>query len=315
MKGSIGLKTLMMMSSLLLFAGKFGYSKEIEPQIQYFVQDKYLQNLPSAYAELTPEEKETKWGMEYQIGRGFAHHLDLYRAITAFRRAEILLPEEMEKEKRELEYQILLSYYLGRRYQDVEKTFSRSGLASTPIDFPPFHDLLVILYDTYLQLEEKEKREQILAILQSHFPKTAQDLMVYTSLTKADFPALQQNNSKEIQKFLRDYENQKKSSQLAIILNGILPGAGYLYLGQLPTAITAILVNALFIFATIYFFRRRPIAVAIIFLGFEIGWYFGGIQGGALQTKLYNERVYEQLAKPIMNKNDLFPIYQLEYGF
>lgn len=316
--GSIGSKTLFIVKSSLLFlTGCQFINKEITPQIQYAVQDKYLQSLSSPFSEPTEKEKETGWGMEYAIGRGFAKQLDLYRAITAFRRAEFLLPPEKDREKQEIQYQILLSYYLGRRFQDGEKVFSEGTLMAIPADSPLFHDLLVILYDTYSELDEREKADYILNMAKEHFPETASNLSLYTALNKADFSTLATfcSGKEELLKFLKDYKALQKSPKFAAALNGILPGAGYFYLGQLSTAITALLVNGLFIFAAIHFFRKRPIALAIIFLSFELGWYFGGIQGGGMQAKLYNERTYENLAKPLMNKHGLFPIYQLKNGF
>lgn len=312
--GLIGLKTLIATTSLLLLSSCNFLSKEIKPKIQYAVQDKYLQSLASPFRELTQEEKETGWGMEYLIGQGFAKQLDLYRAITAFRRAEFLLPGEKEEQMREIQYQTLLAYYLGRRFQEVEKNFSENLLSTTPADSPIFHDLLVILYDTYTQLKETEKADHILQIVKENFSETYENLTLYTALNQADIGALSVQKE-EIETFLKTYESEAKSPKIAAGLNAILPGAGYFYLGQISTAVTALIVNALFIFAAIHFFRKRPIAVAIIFLSFELGWYFGGIQGGGLGAKLYNERKYESLAKPIMNKHGLFPIYQLKYGF
>ena len=60
--------------------------------MSYAVQDKYLLSLPSPFEPLSEEEKAQDWGKEIQIGFSFAHELDLYQAITAFKRAEFLLP-------------------------------------------------------------------------------------------------------------------------------------------------------------------------------------------------------------------------------
>ena len=46
--------------------------------------------------DLSEEEKQTTWGQEYQIGQHFAKQIDLYRAITAFKRAEALLTSDIE---------------------------------------------------------------------------------------------------------------------------------------------------------------------------------------------------------------------------
>ncbi len=304
----IGFGTLIAIS-LSFLMGYNHLSKEIEPQIHYSIQDRYLKALPTPFLALSDAEQETQWGSEYLIGMHFARDLDFYRAITAFRRAEILT--QSEERKLEMQYEILLNYYLGRRYKEVEHAFDESDLSQISVDFSAFQDLLVILYDTYFQLDETEKSSHILGIIEQHDPKLHQNLILYSALQKADLPAVEKMSPA----LFKAYKEQKKSPKTAAMLNAILPGSGYFYLGQLQTALTALLMNGLFIAAAVYFFRRRPIAAAIIFLGFEAGWYFGGLQGGSSQGKLYNERVYEQIVTPYMNHEGIFPIYQLKHAF
>jgi len=279
-------------------------ASELKPKIEYTVHERYLKSLPSPFAALSSNEKETQWGSEYLIGMYFAKNLDFYRAITAFRRAEILTTSD--ERKLEAQYEILLNYYLGKRYREAEQTFDESNLSSVTTDFSAFHDLLVILFDTYYQLENPEKAAHILNILAESAPDTHKTLLQYTALKEAknlDHPVWDA------------YQAHRKSPLIAPLLNAIIPGTGYLYLGQIQTASTALLVNGLFIAAAIYFFRRKAYAAALIFLSFEAGWYFGGIQGGKGGAKLYNERIYEQIAIPYMNREGIFPIYQLKNAF
>jgi len=305
--GSIGSSFLTIVISLL--SGPLLAKNPIEPKLFYSVQDRYLQALESPFQELEASEKNTSWGSETVIGNHFAQNLDFYRAITAFRRAEILTEDEMRKQ--ELQYKILLSYYLGRRYKEVEQTFETSLLSQVPKEFPPFHDLLVILYDTYLQLDQPEKSAHILQLTQQHFPQTHEKLLLYTALKTANLAQIQELAPE----LAKAYKEKEKSRSRAVCLNAIVPGSGYFYLGLYQTSLTAFLMNALFLTAALYFFKRRPIAAAIIFLGFEAGWYFGGISGARMQTKLYNERVYEQIVCPTMNREGIFPVYQLKNGF
>lgn len=287
-----------------LSATSFLVASEIEPKIEYTVHERYLKSLPSPFSPLTPEEKETQWGSEYTIGMHFAKNLDFYRAITAFRRAEILTTSD--ERKLEAQYETLLNYYLGKRYKEAEQAFDESNLATVSINFPAFHDLLVILYDTYYQQMSPEKTAHILNLISEFFPDTHKNLLQYTSLKEAknvDHP------------IWIAYQENKKSPLIAPLLNALIPGTGYLYLGQIQTAITALLVNGLFIAAAIFFFKRKAYAAALIFLSFEAGWYFGGIHGGKTGAKFYNERIYEQIATPYMNREGIFPIYQLKHAF
>ncbi len=319
-KGSVGSPIGIWTSCLLILGSCSRVCHDIEPQISYSVQDTYLKELPSPFPPLGLTEKETEWGREYRIGTGFAKSLDLYRAITAFRRAEILAPENEMGRKLEIQYEILLCYYLGRRYEDVDEAFSHSGLAKVDGAFPAFHDLLVILYDTYIQLDQMERAGQILQLIGQNYPDTYNNLIVSTALKKADFPLLNQvlatgTERPYLQDFLYQYNRQKKSPTTASMLNAFIPGTGYLYLGQIQTGITALFINGLFIASSVYFFQHGPIAAGIITASFEAGWYIGGIQGGALQGRLYNERLYERTATPMMNREKLFPVFQLNYAF
>lgn len=305
---------------MLFLPSCYRVSRDIEPQINYTVQDRYLRQLPSPFHPLTVLEKAQDWGKEYLIGMEFARSLDLYRAITAFRRAEILGGEAIADRKLEMDYAILLSYYLGRRYEDVAATFTNSGLSKVDQKFPAFHDLLVILYDTYGQLHEIEKACYILELIRTQYPSTYENLVLSSALVKADFPCLRQiaicpPPRPYLDDLLCAYDQKKKSIGTASFLNAVLPGAGYFYVGQRQTGVTALLVNGLFIATSVYFFQHGPIAAGIIFASFEMGWYFGGIYGGAKQAKYYNERLYENMATPMMNQNRLFPIFQLNYAF
>jgi TM2 domain-containing membrane protein YozV len=293
--------------------------ENIEPKIDYAIQDRYLLDLPSPFPPLTAEEWQQDWAKEYRIAMGFAHQLDLYQAITAFKRAEFLVPPESRSRKLEIDYEILLCYYLGRKYPDVIDTFEHTDLHFVDPSFPAFHDLLVILYDSYNQANEPKKAAQTLDYIRAYYPETAEKLALSSSLQKADLPEIKAYAAKSEYAYLNDllsaYEKDKKSITKAQTLNAIVPGAGYLYLGQKQSALTALLLNGLFIGATYYFFHHGNVPAGVIFASFEAGWYFGGIYGAGEEAKFYNERVYERYATPMMNQKGLFPGFMIQYAF
>ncbi|MCI0381463.1 MAG: tetratricopeptide repeat protein [Chlamydiae bacterium] len=302
---------------LLFFSSCSRVPEELHPKIQYCVQEQYLQSLSSPFSPLHEWEKNQDWGKEYMIGLHFAKNLDLYRAITAFKRAEILIPSNFEERKLEIEYEILLCYYLGKKYEEVEQFFCESKLQWAKTDFPAFHDLLLILHDTYQNLGKEEKTCQIRQLIQQHYPQTYEKLTISTAMITADFPELNclSKTNPYLENFLACYESKKKSIVKAKTLNMILPGAGYLYLGQTQTGITALLVNGLFIAAAVYFFGQGEVAAGIITSSFEAGWYFGGIYGAGHEAKFHNERLYEKLACPVMQQQKLFPVILFKYAF
>ncbi len=305
---------------MLLLASCYRVSDDIEPKINYAVQDRYLKSLPSPFPPLTEREKQQDWGREYIIALGFAHQLDLYQAITAFKRAEFLVPQEMQERRLEVQYEILLCYFLAKKYTDVTYTFERSNLDSVDSNFPAYHDLLVILYDSYKENGDDEKAARVFKLIQDENAENADKLSLSSAFERADIPALKayadnHPQANYIKPFLAAYEEEKKSVSKAQALNAVLPGSGYLYLGQQKSALTAVLLNGLFIAAAVHFFQHKHVAAGVIFTSFEAGWYFGGIYGAGEEAKYYNERVYEQKASPLMNQKGLFPVFMLKYGF
>ena len=53
----------------------------------------------------------------------------------------------------------------------------------------------------------------------------------------------------------------------------------------------------------------------IIFTGFELGWYLGGINGSGLAAKEYNEKLYKKLGNKLLMTQQMIPIFQLNYSF
>lgn len=291
----------------------------IEPTLSYAVQDRYLKALPAPFPPLSIAEKREGWGQEYFIGITFARQLDLYSAITTFRRALILLGDANPQRQKEINYEIFLCYYIGRKYADAIDTFEQSPLKNIDPQFPACHDLLLLLHDCYLQEGDTTQAWRVLSLIQQLYPEEAHSIGIADALVRADFPQIEvaANNppTPYLQTLLTDYREQKKSVGQAQLLNTFLPGTGYLYLGQTQSAVTAFLLNGLFIAAAVHFFVHDHLAAGIICTSFEMGWYFGGIFGAGLEAKYHNERLYERLATPVMHEQRLFPVLQLNYAF
>lgn len=298
---------------LFVLAACYHAESDPKPKLNTSLQDRYFKQLPSPFPPLSPSERAEDWGKEYQIALGFAHELDLYQAITAFKRAEYLGPPP--ERKLELDYDVFLSYYIGGKYAEAVYTCENTGLRTVPTSFPAHHDLLVTLYDCYLRLDQNEKAERILAYIKQLYPDTAEKLSLSGSLVQGDIPVLEHSTQPDVQKLMTQYNAEKKSIGTSQLLNTFIPGAGYLYVGQTQSAITAFFLNGLFIWAAVHFFQHGNTAAGAIFTSFEAGWYFGGIYGAAQETKFYNERVYERLATPMMNEKRLFPILMINHAF
>jgi hypothetical protein len=320
MQGLNLLRLQMMNKYALLFVllvGCYRVPDKIEPQINYVVQDNYIKSLSAAFIPLTTIERNSSWGEEYTIGLAFARELDLYRAISTFKRASILIPHKLTERKQEIDYFILYCFYLGNKYRDVINAFENSSLRTVNGNFPAYHDLLIILYESYMKTDDIEKADGILELIDETFPETAKKLEVSTALTTGHIEALDQIrvDDPSLSALMTAYDKEKKSIAKAQLYNTFLPGAGYAYVGQKQSAFTAFTLNALFIAAAVEFFRHGYIAAGIITTTFESGWYFGGIYGAGEAAKLYNERIYEKKAYALLGNEKRFPILMLRYGF
>lgn len=302
-------------AALLMLCSCHSKSCVIEPSITWVLEKRTIDCMESAFPKLEADELKEDWAKELLIGQTFAKEFDLYRAITSFKRALVLLPPGHFDRKMQIEYSLVESYYLGSKFEDAYEVFEKSSLLDATPDFPAFLQLLVILYDSYFQAGLKDKAARILSIIERGNPEIARKLLQYAPITKADFTRMQKIDDCDLHEFLIQYDRESLSVQKAQFLNAVLPGAGYYYVGQSKSALTSFVINALFTAAAYHFFERGDIAAGIITTSFEMGWYFGGINGAGLEAKEYNTRLYENKAKDYMIQKKIYPILLFETAF
>ncbi len=304
---------------LLVAVACYRVPDQIEPKVSYQLQEQHFQRLSGSFLPLSPQERATDWGKEYTIAKAFADELDLYRAVSTFKRAQILIEENKER-KLEIQYDILLCYFLGKRYEDAIDAFEKSDLAFVDKTFPAYHDLLLVLYESYREVQNGEKQAKVTELIEKTFPETSEELKVSLAIREGDLVTIEEiasgfQDPSYLDNLTNTYCAQKKSVATAQCLNALIPGAGYLYIGQRKSALTAFLLNGLFIAAATQFFIHKHLAAGIITVGFETGWYFGGIYGAGEEAKYYNERLYEKTASVVLNEHKLFPILMLDHAF
>lgn len=303
---------------LLLLVGCYPSSTPFCPTICYEVRPSDVSRL-CPFPQPPPEERHERWADEEKIGIAFARELDFYRAITAFERALILMPPNGPR-RLQIEYDVYLCYYLACRHQEALDFFNRSGLIFATPDFTAYRDLVISLYDCFEATGQPDQAAAMLSQLECISPADAQAANLASALSKADFCRLNEwacspDPPPQLDHLLNCYCSGKKNEGQAAVLAALLPGAGYLYVGQRQTAVTSALINGLFIWATYSFFADSKIAAGIIFASFEMGWYFGGIYGSAAAARTYNERLYACEANPYLRHHKLYPILRISYGF
>ena len=274
----------------------------------------------SAFSPLNSAECDTDWGKELRIAHVFAGELDYYRAITGFKRALVLLPPGEISRKNQIEFDIVQSYYLATKYQEATEAFEASSLPHVSKVFPPFKDLLIMLYDCYHKTGRDTKAAEIFNVLQCEYPNEASRLRLSTAFLKGDLVGIQQYSNDtpyegDVTDVLCEYSAVVKSPERARLYQAVLPGAGYYYVGQKNAALSSLMLNTLFIWAACHFFKKGNIAAGVLTTSLETGWYFGGINGAGLAAREYNERTYEVNGREFMRNHSLFPILMIETSF
>jgi len=319
-RGNFSFHSTAVLVFLIILTGCHPRSELLEPSLVYTPQKRQFESLPSAFDDLRLDEAKSDWGKELVLGRAFARELDYYRAITTLKRALFLLPRENTMRRMEVEFHIIQCYFLGKKYHEALQTFECGTIRTANSAFPAFRDLLVILYESYLKTDEIEKAGAILYLMEKGDPETAQNLKLFTALDVGDLSNIfaisrQHLHCKELTQFLNQYHRCSKSVKKAQMLNAVLPGAGYLYVGQKKSALTSLILNTSFIAATYYFFDTGNWGAGLFTASLEFGWYFGGINGAGLAAKEYNEHLYNELGKDTMIKQRLFPVLMFQVGF
>lgn len=292
----------------------------LEPSIGFCPPKKLIETLPNPFPKLTAAERAQDWGKELYVGKAFAKEMDFYRAITCFKKALFLIPRKAAERRLEIEYDIFLAYYAAGKYQDAVETYEGSRLIDATEDFPASRNLLITLYDAYKQNDQPERACRILEVLVNTECQTAQRLILSSAILEADFPEIVETSdespeAESVCQMLSTYSSESKSVTKARLLNAVLPGAGYWYVGQKKSALTSFLINALFIAATYQLFDRGYIPAGIITASLETGWYFGGINGAGIEANQFNQCLYDRLGRETMVQERLFPILMLDYGF
>ncbi len=235
------------------------------------------------------------------------HLLELgqhYRAITELKRFSLLFPDDpkqpaaqmllglayeasddddsaigffrrLQQAKDDSDFSRLALFKLGeirlqrRQYQQATQIFQRF-LTQFP-DGPLVERTTYLLGVTHSLEGERQAAEQRFASLSPGSPWTHRAHAIQNTLDMAE-------------------SRPSKSPRVASILAGILPGAGHLYLGKPRHAITALLLNGLFLAGATFSFLEGLEATGVILLYFETGWYLGNINSAREGAREFNRR-------------------------
>jgi tetratricopeptide (TPR) repeat protein len=232
------------------------------------------------------QQDEAAGTQVYEFGLHLFRLGDYYRAMTEFKRFSLLFPQHERQPAAELLLGLALQE--EKAYDDAFAHFQRWRLVDDPTDatrvaafklgelrflqgqyrqaigyFQGFLDTYpegpLVSYTRYMlglswALDgQLTQAQQVFAALPARDPLAQQALALQDELRLA--PPL-----------------QTKSPQVAGVLSGMLPGAGHLYAGKPLQALTAFVLNGVFLAGAAYAFHEKLEATGAILLFFETGW-------------------------------------------
>lgn len=265
------------------------------------------------------------WRIEAHLGDQLARKLEWQDALWCYKRAALLLPDQTSPSNRVLSYNAFLCHYLQNRPKLAVQAFESSGLVDTAPADPAYRDLLASLGDCYSQLAMSDrtwgpKKDHVQRLLLNCDPDLANALSLRSSVQSGDSRALLAMGAANeelghLQPLMMSYRVGLKSPKKAGLLNALLPGSGYWYVGMRQTALTSFALNALFGAAAWRFLRRGDTAAGLIALSFEAGWYLGGIQGARLAADAHNRRRFEPYGEKILQEQRATKAGLIQRGF
>ncbi len=89
--------------------------------------------------------------------------------------------------------------------------------------------------------------------------------------------------------------NENWKSPTTATLLGIVPGAGYWYAGHKQSGVAALIVNGVFVFATIEAFKHDQNVLGGFLSLFSASWYASSIYGSFRAAHRYNDRLQAEL--------------------
>lgn len=262
--------------------------------------------LPTPKYSLSAESLfSSNFALEYTAAKCFLNDNLFYPSITSFKKAELISATSEEKSK--ATYSLIFTYFLAKKWDHLKMMYTQGVFEQLDKKAPYFKDSILMFY---------------IALKDANMPFIVQNLKNYlyqdASLkTKLElYDAITQSNFSNggFNDFFMFYKKHEKSQTVAGLFNLIIPGAGYLYIGQIQTFITCFMVLSLLLWGFYHALKTRHFAQGFLIFSIFSGFYFGSILGAKLGTITYNQSLYRSIFDPVLKDNNLYPEQNIFYA-
>lgn len=243
--------------------------------------------------------------VQMRLGDAFMSEGEYYRAITEYKKYLILFPDGRQADA--ALFKAGMASYRGAEYDAAVETFAslRSRFPQSP------HAAESAYYEAlcHTRLERFDKAAIAFEAASAHFPESATAPKARLGRALAEFDSGNLPNARQnLTRFLRDFpedprfrnvrdalslfpqddELPRKSPVAAGILSALAPGSGHAYAGHYGDAVTALLLNGLFIAGTVVAVQQENYALAGVVGVIGLPFYVGNIYGGANAATKWN---------------------------
>lgn len=245
------------------------------------------------------------YDLEYASGKSFLNDKLFYPTITCFKKAELLATTAQEKSQ--AHYGLIFTYFIAKKWDQLKKLYTSGIVEQLDKSAPYFQDAILMFY-----IALKEENMPFVSQNLKNWLYCNQELKtkleLYDAISQANFSVASFNEHFKI------YKANEKSQTLSGMLNLVLPGSGYLYIGQKQTALTCFCLISLLLFSFYYAVKNRHFAQSILIFSLFSGFYFGSIVGAKLGAITWNQSLYNAIFDPVLKDNQLYPEQNIIYA-
>jgi len=256
---------------------------------------------------------------QFAYARGFMEKGDYAQAISEFKRFTHFFPDDR---RNALAHELIgLCYLEGGKFDDARGVFAKLYRADP--DSPEAKKALFLAGESYYKEGVYDKAEGFFDEVLKRYPSSS---LRNKALYRLGWTRMQENRWREAS---RDFERVEPESPLfekarrlsmeslkgedlpykdpttAGVMAAVLPGLGHAYVSRYKDAVIALVLNGLFIWATVEAFNHDQNALGGILAFLEVGWYSGNIYSAVNVTHKWNRKVRDDFRKGLFDSVDL----------
>jgi TolA-binding protein len=256
---------------------------------------------------------------QFKYARGFMEKGDYAQAISEFRRFTHFFPDDR---RIALAHELIgLCYLEGGKFDEARGVFAKVYRADP--DSPEAKKALFLAGESYYKEGVYDKAEGFFDEVLKRYPSST---LRNKALYRLGWTRMQENRWREASREFERVEPEsplfEKARRLSVeslkgedlpykdpttagVMAAVLPGLGHAYVSRYKDAVIALVLNGLFIWATVEAFNHDQNVLGGILAFLEVGWYSGNIYSAVNVTHKWNRKVRDDFRKGLFDSVDL----------